>query len=102
MANNPINEQELEMVEVQHNVDMAEALTRLYDNADFNKVILEGYIKQKALDGVSLLGAEYVKIHGKRPEVMEQLVAISTLQDHFATVFALGAIPEDTDLDEDE
>ena len=99
-TNNQMTEEvELQEVEVQYWVDQAEALTRLENGTprpdDFKKVILEGYFKDRALDGVSMLGTDYVKQSGKRPEVMEILVAISTLQDHFHTIKNLGSIAED-------
>lgn len=91
---NQNEEIELETIEVQYWVDQKAALDRLEQNEDFQKVILDGYFKERALDQVSLLGSEYIKRNGLRPEVMELLVAISTLQDHFATIKNLGALGE--------
>ena len=93
--NNQNEELELETVEAQYWVDQKKALERLETNDDFKTVILDGYMRDRVLDNVSLLGTEYVKKSGLRPEVMEQLVAISTLQDHFATIKNLGGIAED-------
>lgn len=98
-ANNPQNEQELETVETQYWNDQFEALTRLengtHRKGDFQLVILDGYFKDRALDAVSLLGTDYIKQSGKRPEVMETLVAISSLQDHFMMIKNLGGIAEE-------
>lgn len=63
-----------------HDVDMGEALARLDKNPDFIKVIREGYLEGKVLASVSLLSVPQVKDAGKRPEVMEDLVAASNLQ----------------------
>lgn len=76
---------------MEYYIDMAEALTRLEQNADFQKVILKGYLVDRAVMGVSLLADESTKRAGKRPEVFESLVAISSLEDHFNTVRNLGA-----------
>jgi len=87
-------------VEMQYWVELKEALDRLENNADFVKVIKEGYFRDKAINGVSLLAHPAIKDQGKRGDVMEQLVAISQLEDYFATVKAMGNISPDED-DED-
>ncbi len=97
---NQNEEIELEATEAQYWVTQKEALDRLEQNEDFKTVILDGYFKDRALDQVSLLGSEYIKRNGLRPEVMELLVAISTLQDHFATIKNLGGIAEQEIYDE--
>lgn len=80
----------LESVEVQYWVDLKDALVRLEANEDFKKVILDGYFRDKAVDGVSLLATEYVVANGLRTRVMESLVAISQLEDYFKTIKAMG------------
>jgi len=94
-ANNQQTEQEMEMVETQYWADQYEALTRLESNKDFQLVILQGYFKDRALDNVSMLGTHYAKSSGTRPEIMESLVAISSLQDHFNTIKKIGGIAEE-------
>ena len=69
---------------------MWEALERLQNNPDFKKVILDGYFKDKAINGVSLLAVDGIKRQGLRGEIMEELVAISALQDFFITIENLG------------
>lgn len=88
-------EEQLEMVERQYWISQYEALKRLEQNPDFKTVILEGYIKDKALDSVSMLSDLGVKRQGQRPDVMEDLVAISNLQYYFRMLKNLGAIAED-------
>lgn len=88
-------EVELEMVEIQGWVSKYEALKRLEKNADFIMVISDGYIKEKALDSVSMLAEEGVKRQGQRGDVMEDLVAISNLQYYFRMLKNLGAIAAD-------
>ena len=88
-------------VENQYWADMYDSLERLKCNDDFKRVILDGYFKDKAINGVSLLATDYVKRGGFRPDVMEQLVAISNLQDYFATIENLGTTPSIDDEPEE-
>ena len=100
MAINQTAETELtadEVKEYNYYVGMRQALERLESNPDFQKVILEGYFKDKAINGVSMLATNYIRKNGLRPEVMEALVAISQLQDFFITIKQLGAEVEDVD-----
>ena len=91
-----------ELKEYNYWVGMKQALERLENNPDFQKVILDGYFKDKAINGVSMLASGYIKKNGLRPDVMESLIAISQLQDFFITVKQLGTEPEDEDENEDE
>ena len=80
-------------VENEYWVTMYESLERLRQNEDFKKVILDGYFKDKAVNGVSLLATDYVRQNNLRGEVMEALIAISNLEDYFGTIDNLGTIP---------
>ena len=84
------DEHELETIETQELAAMYEALKRLEDNPDFKLVILDGYLKTKALDSVTLLADPRIKQQGARPDVMEDLVAISGLNYHLMMVKNLG------------
>ena len=77
---------ELETAEIEHYIDIGQALDRLRNNEDFKKVILDGYIKDKAADSVSLLSLPVIKKRGERGDVMEDLVSISNLQFFFMTI----------------
>lgn len=88
--------------EYNYNVGMKQALERLEANPDFQKVILDGYFKDKAINGVSMLASNYIRKHGLRPEIMEGLVAISQLQDYFITIKQLGAEMSEEDIAEIE
>lgn len=91
-----------ELKEYNYWVGMKQALERLENNPDFQKVILEGYFKDKAINGVGMLASGYIKKNGLRSDVMESLVAISQLQDFFITVKQLGTEPEEDEDDENE
>lgn len=94
------SEQEMLQIENQYWMDMALALERLEKNPDFKMVVLEGYFKDKAINGVSLLATDYIKQNGFRSDVMEQLIAISQLEDYFATIKSLGTAPVEDDSEE--
>jgi hypothetical protein len=96
---NNLNDQQILEVENQYWADMWSSLERLRDNKDFQRLILEGYFKDKAVNGVSLLAQDAVVAGGHRSAVMEDLIAISSLEDYFVTVENLGTMPSE---DEDE
>ena len=93
MANNQTADLELtaeELREYNHYVGLKQALERLEQNPDFQKLILEDYFKNKPINGVSLLATDYIKKNGLRGEIMEDLVAVSKLQDYFLNIKRLG------------
>lgn len=98
------SEEELMLIENQYWVDTAAALTRLETGNpqpdDFKKVIMDGYFRDKAINGVSMLGTDHVRRSGVRGDIMEQLVAISHLQDYFMTIKGLGTVPEELDSED--
>lgn len=97
------NELTAEITRTNYYVGMRQALERLEQNPDFNTVILDGYFKNEAVRGVSLLANDNIKRSGVRPDVMEGLVAISRLQDFFITIKSMAPTDEElAELDEDE
>ena len=109
MANNQTADLELtaeELREYNHFVGLKQALDRLEQNPDFQKLILEDYFKNKPINGVSLLATDYIKKNGLRGEIMEDLVAISKLQDYFLNIKRLGTtlddVEDDAELDGEE
>ena len=94
---------ELEVAENQYWVDMHEALTRLEANHDFKKVILDGYMREKTLATAAKLADPVMKQRGQRPDLMEELVAVSNLGYHFGMIHQLGATAKADmeDMDED-
>ena len=89
---NSLKEQEILMVENEYWVTMNNALEKLKQNKDFQTVILDGYFKDKAIN-VSLLAQDAIVESGRRSSVMEDLIAISSLEDYFITIENLGTIP---------
>lgn len=72
--------------EVDHALVMGEALNELRNNKAFQMLILDGYMKDKALASVSLLAIPQIKEAGKRTDVMEDLIAASNLAYFFQMV----------------
>ena len=95
IADSELTATETEIKEYNYWVGLKQALERLETNADFQKVILEGYFKNHAINGVSRLASPYVKTNGYRPDVMEQLVAVSQLQHFFIDIKSMGTTEED-------
>ena len=80
----------LETIETNYWLDQLESLDILMKNPHFKKVILEGYLKDKVLDSVSLLADPGIKKQGGRSDVMEDLVSASNLRYHFQMIENLG------------
>lgn len=103
-----INQIQVESKEPSYWVAQKEALERLEGGHprpdDFKTVILEGYFRDKAVAGTSILASDQVKASGRRTDVMEGLIAISALQDHFKVIKAMGDMVEQDDelADEEE
>lgn len=73
-----------------YHIEMLEALERLEKNKDYIKVIEDGYFRDETLRTTSLLASYDIKSKGLRPELMENLIAISNLQNYLETVRNLG------------
>lgn len=100
MCNTEDTDKDILSVSNEYWAQLAQDLEELRKDAKFQRVILEGYFKDKAVRGVSLLATDYVKSKGLRADVMEQLVAISNLEDYFATIENLGSMSKDDESEE--
>ena len=92
-------ETELEIADRAKLVETYEALQRLKENKDFKLVVLEGYLKDSAVDKVSLLGTDYVVQNNLRGQVMEELVSISRFEGYLHMIEQLGAPVAEDDED---
>ena len=98
-----INQTALATTDNSYWANQALALDRLMKNEDFKTVILEGYFKDRAVQGVSLLATYSTRQAGARPEILESLIAISHLEDHFNTIRQIGMYAEqDREMFDDE
>lgn len=94
---NSQNEEQLLEIENQYWTEQKEALERLEQNKDFQKLILEGYFKDFASNQTSMLAMDYTRQTNTRGEIFERLVAISNLQDYFITIKNMVAPPENSE-----
>ncbi len=98
MTNPTAEEVELENVERTALVEKYEAYQRLKDNKDFQRLVLDGYLKDLAVDHVSMLATEHTRQSGTRGVLMERLVAISAFEDYLFMIENLGApVPDESD-----
>lgn len=103
MNNLETNDQELLTVSNATFAELKDSYLRLRNNKDFQRLILNGYFRDHATNLVSLLATDHVKANGLRPDVMEQLIAISRLEDYFNTVVNLGpATAEELEADSED
>jgi hypothetical protein len=98
-------ETEFELAARESLVAKYEALEVLKDDTTpagkaFKTLVLDGYLKEKAIEYTSLLATEYVKKSGIRGHIMEELVAISAFEQYLLDVEALGAPVFEDDTDE--
>jgi len=91
-----VDESLIEKKEVEYWANLKDALERLEKNEDFKSVVMESYFKDFVYNQTSMLAHDYTRAQGTRPVLMEQLVAVSALQDYFRTVKMLGSqMPEE-------
>ena len=88
------NEKEILTVENNYWVNLAQSLERLKANPDFQKVILEGYFKDRAINGVSMLCAPNSD-GTKKKELLDEFYAISNLTWYFKMIEHMGSINEE-------
>jgi hypothetical protein len=72
------------------NVEVADALARLYANRDFKKVILEGYLEKEAIRLVHAKADAALQSAESQKQLMNQIDAIGILKGYFHTIGFLG------------
>lgn len=90
-TNHPTEQVDLETVERAELTKKWDALQRLKDNPDFKTVVLDGYLKEKAVEFTSLLATDYVRRNNLRSTIFEQLAAISCFEEYLHMIENLGA-----------
>ena len=96
------NQIELETIAQDHHLVMGEHLIALRKNPHFIAVIVDGYLKEKVLASVSLLGHPAISEQGKRPGVMEDLISASNLQFFFNQIDGFYEGAKNPTLSDDE
>ena len=90
----PTDDVELESIETQEFREKYEALTRLENNEDFKLLVLDGYLKDKAVEYTSLLAVPAMAQN--RSQLFEALAAVSHFEQYLHMVYNLGApVPEE-------
>lgn len=93
-------EAQAEQDALNHDIMMGEALARLKDNEDFKTVIMNGYLKDKALASVSLMAVPTQR--QSRSEIIEDIISASNLQYFFAMIEQFYAAAVDPALTDEE
>lgn len=90
------DETELELADRTDIIKKYEALQELKNNKAFKVLILDGYLRDRAVDQTSLLSTDYGR--KIRNVLFEELAAISCFEGYLHMVENLGAtITEDTE-----
>jgi hypothetical protein len=99
-AEQQLKELEITLEDAQERLAMAEALQRLHNNADFIKVILDGYFAKESQRAV--MARADVNFHSEEnlKQNMDVITGIGQLGAHFHKIFVFGegaarAIEED-------
>jgi hypothetical protein len=69
-----------------------EAMTRLLNNADFNKIFVDGFLK----DDLVQLGYNFASQSNMRSEYAEQIIARKHFRDYINTLITTGLQAKDT------
>jgi len=100
MSNPDQKEVELMTANLDHAIEMGEALKRLQRNGDFKKIITNGYLKEKVLASASLLGVPQERQN--RVNIMEDMIAASNLQFFLRYIEAQYESTKDPILSDEE
>lgn len=91
---NLTDEKEILTVENNYWVGLKLALDRLRENADFKAVVLEGYFKDRAVNGVSMMCAPNSDAN-KRKDLLDEMYAISNFTWYLKMIDHLGSLSEE-------
>lgn len=81
---------EISMEDAKENVALAEALERLHQNADFKKIIVDGYFEKEASRAVLLRGDPAMVGEKEQAQVNNIITSIGGLYNFFHKVFRMG------------
>jgi len=91
---NLTDEKEILTVENNYWVGLKLALDRLRENADFKAVVLEGYFKDRAVNGVSMMCAPTSDGNVKK-DLLDEMMAISKVIWYFKMIDHMGSTSEE-------
>jgi len=99
--NNLEQEQILE-VENDYWVGLNKDLSELEKDPRFQRLVTDGYFKNFVINQTSMLANDSIIREGKRGIIIEQLTAVSHLQEHFMMIKNLGTVvPDEEDVDDE-
>lgn len=85
------------MDELQHKIDLADALKRLFDNKDFKLVIQEDFLKEYVLQLVQMNSTQSAFLNPDFKKYIESRInAVGVLQTYFQAVIAEGESAKNT------
>jgi hypothetical protein len=85
-----IEQIELSIEAARKRIEDAAALDRLYKNADFRRIFLDGYFRDEASRTVLLKADPQMQGEKEQKDCDNQIIAIGMLRQHFGKVFAIG------------
>lgn len=83
MTQSVVEEIQLDIQEAREVMAQGERLNRLFNNRDFQAVILEGFFKEEAYRLVELKAAPQMQGEQQQAAIMQAIDAIGGLQQHF-------------------
>lgn len=96
-VNENMSDEEILTVGNDYWMQLAHDLEGLKQDERFQRVILEGYFKDRPINGVFMLDAPGVAENGARKDLMEEMISISKLQWYFKMIESMGSAPEETE-----
>jgi len=92
-------EQNLEQIELSidaanKNIDMYRTMERLHNNADFKKLIVEGFFKEEASRVVALKADPNIQGENEQKQIDNIIISIGGLRQYFNTIYQLGKMSE--------
>lgn len=94
-------QQQLEQVELtieqaHDSIALKQALTRLYENADFKKIILEGYLQKEAARMVHAKAEPSLQSENDQLQLTRMIDGVGYFRQYLNKVYQFGAIAERT------
>lgn len=76
--------------QAKRDLDLAKALANLEGNADFKKIVSEGYLREEAVRLVMLKGDPQVSLPHQQAAILRDIDAIGSLSEYFRIIRKLG------------
>lgn len=90
MTQSDVKTLEMTMENAKHNIELSEALDRLHDNPDFQKLIIKGYFEDECVRLVHLKGAPNTQNLDRQAAITREIDGIGSLRGYFGSVHQRG------------